>query len=120
MDFVNNELQKLSQWFRSNKMSLHPLKSKFTVFYPKPENIQWNDLNLYIDENDPNIPNPNMALRKQISFVNHQSEVPAIKFLGVYFDPALNFKFHISQLNTPLGNRDLWGIKWTQGFLKWD
>ncbi len=32
----------------------------------------------------------------QMPNVNLNSETPAIKFLGVYFDPSLNFKFHIN------------------------
>ena len=30
------------------------------------------------------------------------ADTPAIKFLGVYFDPSLNFKFHISTLKKKL------------------
>ena len=102
INFVNTELQKLSQWFRANKMSLHPLKTKFTIFYPKPERIFWNEIDIYIDENEPGTQNPNPQLKKQISYVNHESDIPAIKFLGIFFDPSLNFKYHITQLCTKL------------------
>ena len=67
-----------------------------------PSLVPWNDINLYFDENEPNIQNPNPLLRKKIGFVNHESNEPAIKFLGIYLDPALNFKFHIDQLNKKL------------------
>ena len=46
---VNNELQKISMWFRANKMTLHPLKTKFTVFHPAPNSISWNNINIVID-----------------------------------------------------------------------
>ena len=102
MSIVNLELQKISQWFRSNMMSLHPNKTKFTIFRPSTCNLPLADIKLFIDENDPGTTSPNMSLRKEISFVHHLSDIPAIKFLGVYFDPCLSFKFHISQLNLKL------------------
>lgn len=98
VEFVNAELQKISVWFRANNMALHPLKTKFTVFYPKPENIPWNEISLFINENDPGSANPNPNLKREITCINHQSDIPAIKFLGIFFDPALNFKYHISRL----------------------
>ena len=100
--FVNSELQKVSTWFRTNKMSLHPLKTKFTIFHPSPHLIPWNEINIYINENNIDCPSPNDQLIRKLEFVNHESEIPAIKFLGVYFDPALNFRYHIKQLNAKL------------------
>jgi exonuclease III len=100
--FVNTELQKISMWFRANKMSLHPLKTKFTIFHPSPHLIQWDNINICIDENDIDCLLPNPQLVKKLDYVNHESDIPAIKFLGVYFDPTLTFKFHIEQLNTKL------------------
>ena len=116
IEFVNFELQKISQWFRANDMSLHPSKTKFTVFYPTPSLIPWNDINLYFDENEPNIPVPNPQLRKKIGFVNHESNEPAIKFLGIYLDPGLNFKFHIDQLNKKL-SKSLFCIRRSKNIL---
>ena len=37
-----------------------------------------------------------------ISRVTVNDELPAIKFLGVFFDPNLNFKHHISTLKNKL------------------
>ena len=102
INLVNNELQKISMWFRANKMSLHPLKTKFTIFHPAPNSIQWNDINIVIDENDVGSLNHNPELVKRLVYVNNESATPAIKFLGVYFDPSLNFKYHIEQINTKL------------------
>ena len=99
-NFVNLEMKKVSQWFRANMMSLHPNKTKFTIFYSKPSTIPWQNIKIYIDKNDVNTNNP--SLKTPVSCVNHLSDTPAIKFLGVYFDPALNFKYHISTLNLKL------------------
>ena len=87
IEFVNFELRKISQWFRANKMLLHPIKTKFTVFCTEPENIPWDEINIYLDENDIDTDMYDINLRRNISYINHRSEVPAIKFLGVYFDP---------------------------------
>ena len=99
---VNSELRKISQWFRANGMSLHPLKTKFTIFHSPGQIIPWDDINLVIDENDPECTNYDPNLMKRLEYVNGNSEIPAIKFLGVYFDPTLSFKYHIDQLNLKL------------------
>ena len=83
-------------------MSLHPLKTKFTIFHSPGQIIPWDDLNLVIDENDPECTNYDPNLIKKLEYVNGDSEIPAIKFLGVYFDPTLSFKYHIDQLNLKL------------------
>lgn len=83
-------------------MSLHPEKTKFTIFHSNPNAIPWDDINLYFDENNLNTHGYNPNLKKRISYVNHESETPAIKFLGVFFDPALNFKYHTKKLTEKL------------------
>ena len=102
INFVNKELQKISVWFRANQMMLHPNKTVYTIFHPKPSNIPWDDIHIYIDENEPGTKKPDENLKKPLPFINHKSIIPAVKFLGVYFDPALNFKYHISQLHKKL------------------
>jgi hypothetical protein len=34
--------------------------------------------------------------------IDSNSEVPAMRFLGVYFDPSLNFKYHVEKLLSKL------------------
>ena len=101
-NFVNDELKKISTWFRANQMVLHPNKTKFTIFHAKPNTIPWDDIHIFIDENEPDSLNQDPSFKKSLSYINHKSDVPAIKFLGVYFDPALNFKYHISQIHNKL------------------
>ena len=59
-------------------------------------------MNIFIDENNPSAEIYDPSLKYKVCCVSPESELPAIKFLGVYFDPALNFKHHISQLNIKL------------------
>ena len=100
--FSTTSNKKISTWFRANQMVLHPNKTKFTIFHAKPNTIPWDDIHIFIDENEPDSLNQDPSLKKSLSYINHLSDVPAIKFLGVYFDPALNFKYHISQIHNKL------------------
>jgi Reverse transcriptase (RNA-dependent DNA polymerase) len=53
------------------------------------------DVNLFINNNNgQNLPTL-IHLLQRVSF---NDKVPAIKYLGVYFDPALNFKYHVNYL----------------------
>ena len=94
--FVNDEFQKVTRFFRANTLSLHPAKTKFLVFSHSHE-ISSRPLQICIDNNDvlPTSNSYNPALVYPIIQVTISSEVPAIKFLGVFIDPNLNFKFHI-------------------------
>jgi hypothetical protein len=48
--------------------------------------------------------------------VNLDSPVPAVKFLGVFIDPQLNFKFHIKQITSKI-SKSLYFIKKGKNFL---
>jgi hypothetical protein len=41
---------------------------------------------------------------KNLSFINYNSEIHDIKFLGVYIDPELNFRYHIDYLRRKISN----------------
>ena len=57
-------------------------------------------IKIFINNNNFDSDNPN--LKFPIEQVSISSEVPAIKFLGIHIDPQLNFKFHITQLNSKI------------------
>ena len=88
---VNIEFQKVCEFFRQHKLSLHPEKTKFLVI--SNSNITQN-LNIKIHINNNNEGDNNEGLIHQICQIKNSSKTPAIKYLGVYFDPGLNFKFH--------------------------
>ena len=91
---LNKELKKICTWFRANDMSLNPEKTKFIIFNKQEKSINWEELNIYLDFNNNN--ENKTDLKKQLDFINTKSKIPAIKFLGVYIDPLLNFKYHIN------------------------
>ena len=102
---VNEEFQKICEFFRINRMVLHPDKTKFMLF---TRGAGAADPVLYCNNNnmDQNLPN----LISMLGRVSHTDTTHAIKFLGVYFDPALNFKYHISTLKNKL-SRALYALR---------
>ena len=82
---TNLELQKISEWFQANKLSLNEDKNTFTFFH----RIQDRD---------------NLPLRLPILKINHYDikRSSSIKFLGVLVDEHLNWTDHINILENKL------------------
>ena len=77
---LNSELEKLSQWFRANKLSLNLGKTSNMVFGSKGRICTSSNFILKIDGKE---------LKRVVS----------TKFLGVHVDCFLNWKSHINQLS---------------------
>ena len=99
---LNIELKKITDWFRCNEMSLNHEKTKVMVFNKKESAIDFNSLNIKLNFNNEGEFDPLKI--KTLSHINSQSDIPAIKFLGVYIDPALNFKYHIDYVRRKISN----------------
>ena len=112
--FVNNELHKISTYFRMNRLALHPLKTQFLVISNSHAVLNSN-INLFINNNNPEAGN-DPSLIYPIARISSLSPVPAVKFLGVYFDPAMNFKFHINSISTKI-SRALFMLRRCKNFL---
>ena len=80
---MNNELDKVSTWFKANKLSLNSLKTKFSLFHPSGKKR--------------GIPN-NLPLLK-IDNRNIERNV-VTKFLGVLIDENLNWKAQIANVSS--------------------
>ena len=113
---VNCEFKKLTQYFRKNLLALHPKKTQFMVFSSKK--IDPTNIRIVIDNNDVPIDdalyNPQLVI--PLSAINDRSEVPAIKFLGVYIDTNLNFKYHVKQVANKI-SKALYFIRTAKSFL---
>ena len=96
---ANIEFKKVTDFFRLNKLSLHPLKTKFILFSNSPF-VKTFDFKLYTNFNNSNDNNPNLIT--PISRVTNEDDIPAIRFLGVYFDPQLNFNYHTKLISSKL------------------
>ena len=74
---VNMELEKISEWFKANKLSLNIKKTIYTLFH---KNSTKNDLPLKL----PDLKIVNSVLKRQAS----------IKYLGVMLDEKISWKEH--------------------------
>jgi hypothetical protein len=93
---VNMEFRKVTQYFRINKLSLHVDKTKFILFSGnKAQNVP---IEIFINHNSPHVVDENPNLIHRMERVDVTSKVPAIRFLGLYFDPMLNFKYHVETI----------------------
>jgi hypothetical protein len=95
---VNIEFQKVIEYFRINKLTLHPEKTKFMLFTSK-KIIQLP--NIVFNYNKPSCVIQQQNLIKPMTCVNAEPSA-AIRFLGVMIDPQLSFKNHLLKLNRKL------------------
>ena len=51
---VNHELSFVATWFKANKLTLHPDKTKFILFHPARKKINLDGLSINIDKNSIN------------------------------------------------------------------
>jgi hypothetical protein len=113
IQMVNSEFRKVVNFFRSHKLALHPDKAKFMLFSNNP-NVKASNIELFVNFNNEG-ENDN-ALIFPIERISANSPVPAIRFLGVYFDENLNFKYHIKLLLSKL-SRTLYFLRSLKNFL---
>jgi len=94
---VNTELQKVQHFFRFHKMALHSKKTKYMLI-TNHRNIPHFDINLNSNNLNENIPELILPLTAVLS----SDQIPAIRFLGVFFDPKLNFDYHVKLIISKL------------------
>jgi hypothetical protein len=101
IDFVNNEFQKIVHYFRAHKLSIHPAKTKFMLF-SNSNAVLASPCNISINYNNLGQNNPNLIF--PLEKITANSDTPAIKFLGIYIDPMLSFKYHINCISSKISN----------------
>ena len=109
---ANVEFKKICDYFRANKMALHPKKTQFMLFSNKT--IDEVPI-IYMDNNSVGQPFSE-ELRTPITYVTQESANPTVKFLGVNFDPKLNFKNHIQTIKAKI-SRALFSLKQVKNIL---
>jgi hypothetical protein len=109
--FVNDEFRKVCNFFRSHKLSLHPEKTKFMVISSAKTTP---NVSIYINNNNQGQNDPSNVFKLNQVFSN--DPVPAIKYLGVFFDPQLNFKYHTNYISKKI-SRALFTLKTVKNFL---
>ena len=82
---MNIELDNISHWLRANKLCLNAKKTKYIIFSPKPCNIDSNTKCVHVDN-------------QKIERIGHNQNTKSFKFLGLYIDETLTWKFHIKEI----------------------
>ena len=82
---MNEQLERINEWFKANKLSLNIKKTKYTFFCS------------HLDEDEIPLKLPNLEINQSIIH-----RVRTTKFLGVYIDENLNWKKHISILENKI------------------
>ena len=100
--------------FRFLNLALHPEKTKFILFSNSPE-ARASNFNIFLNFNNDNDAQ-NDDLISYLVRITADSEVPAIKFLGIYIDPSLNFKFHIDNIISKI-SKSLYFFRSAKNFL---
>ena len=94
---VNLEFKKVCDYFRTNKLCLHPDKTKLLFF---STSSRGEGLEIFCNNNNDLLLDP--SLIKKLSCISNDDDVPAAKFLGVFFDQSLSFKYQISNIRKKL------------------
>ena len=83
---LNEDLSKLSKWWRQNKLTVNCKKTKYMVMGSRPRTSKCEDLNLKIEE-------------------NKLERVNTYKYLGVTLDQGLSFDAHLIALNATVRHK---------------
>jgi hypothetical protein len=111
---VNIEFQKVCEFFRANRLALHPEKTKFIVFTSNPI-IKNHNIALFCNNNNLN-KDQKSNLSCPIKQIKQNDDSPSIRFLGVLFDPDLNFKSHIKSIMTKI-SKGIFALRSAKNFL---
>ena len=97
---VNEEVQKIANWFRTNKMSVNVSKTKYILFRPKGQKIHVNleENGIIFNSNEIGAPvNPSKIFKLgRIHNEHPDKNERTYKFLGVHLDEYLSFDTHCS------------------------
>ena len=95
---VNTELQKIANWFRSNKMAVNVNKTKYIIFRPRGHKIQVNleENGVLFNSNEIGQPDDNNKIFKlgRIHNDHPDKNERTYKFLGIHLDEHLSFDTH--------------------------
>ena len=82
--FVNQELQKLSEWLNDNRLVAHPAKTTFMLFFASK---QTRKPNLYLNGT-------------KLTQIGSNCDTKTTKFLGLYIDDKLTWEHHIEKVQS--------------------
>lgn len=86
-DTVNQELFKLSTWFKANKLSLNLKKTKYIIFTARNKHCSKDNININIDNNIIDSVNSTTFLGVQIK--NHLHWKPHVNNIALKMDKSI-------------------------------
>ena len=94
VEILNEELDKLTNWFVSNCLSLNVKKTNFIIFCSSKKIYKRDDVNIILNGN-------------KVEQISHT------QFLGIYIDEYLNWEEHIKQISAKVSKSIgvLWKLK---------
>ena len=90
---MNNELQKIANWLRSNRMAVNVSKTKFILFHTRGKKINEDELNVVLNMNE-----IGKILKSRIHSKHTNPALRFYKLLGIHFDEFLSFEQHVGFL----------------------
>jgi len=114
-NYVNAELQKISNWFISNKMAVNTSKTKFIVFRTHGKKINSEECILLFNNNEIGKPTDN-SLIFPIDRIHNDGNEKSFKLLGVLFDEYLSFNDHINSICSKI-SKSLFCIRRIKNFV---
>jgi len=88
---ANIQINKLFDWFCSNKLSLNASKTKYIVIRPKHVRYNLQDHDIFIKTT-------------KLKRIGNDCDEKAAKFLGIHIDENLTWKHHISHINKKISS----------------
>jgi hypothetical protein len=112
-EHVNTEFQKVCEFFRSNRLSLHPDKTKFMIFSSN-QNVKSQNISVFCNNNNLNVTQIESSIFP-LKQVKPHDDISSVRFLGVLFDTDLNFKNHITSITTKI-SRGIYALRTAKNF----
>ena len=114
----NNEIQKMADWFKANKMALNTSKTKFIIFHAKGKKIDLNGEQLVYNDNpinSPQIPQKIFPIER-IHSLHPDKKSRSFKLHGILLDENLNFNANTEYLCNKL-SKSIYFINRAKHFL---
>ena len=96
-NFVNAEFKKVCDFFCTNKLMLHPEKTKLLFF---STSVSSEGVEIFCNNNNELLLDP--SLIRKLTVIKNDDDIPAAKFLGIFFDQSLSFKYQIANVRKKL------------------
>ena len=93
---VNEELQKIANWLRANRMAINVSKTKYILFHTRGKKIIENELKIVLNTNEiGKIEKPELIFPLERIHSKHaKPSLRSYKLLGIHFDEFLSFDQH--------------------------